>query len=130
MPIYEYRCADCRRKVSLFWRSYSEAQNGQPRCPRCGGTALRRLFSRVAVLKGGSADVADLDEPGMDDVDENDPRSIARWMRRMGDASGEDLGEEFHEVVGRLEAGQSPEQIEEALPDLGTPGGEPADALD
>jgi hypothetical protein len=32
---------------------------------------------------------------------------------------GEDLPAEFNDVVDRLEAGQSPEEIESALPDLG-----------
>ncbi|MBC7224092.1 MAG: zinc ribbon domain-containing protein [Anaerolineae bacterium] len=119
MPIYEYRCATCKRRVSIFWRSFAEAEQGQARCPRCGGTALERIFSRVAVVRGaGSADADDVDLPGLEDVDENDPRSIARWMRRMSEETGEDLGEEFHEVVDRLEAGQTPEEIEAAMPEL------------
>jgi Flp pilus assembly protein TadB len=40
-------------------------------------------------------------------------------MRHMSSEMGEDLGDEFDEVVGRLEAGESPESIEETLPDLG-----------
>jgi hypothetical protein len=32
---------------------------------------------------------------------------------------GEDMGPEFDEVIDRLESGQSPEEIEEAVPDLG-----------
>jgi Flp pilus assembly protein TadB len=52
-------------------------------------------------------------------LDEDDPKSMARWMRRMSREVGEDLGPEFDEVVGRLEAGESPEDIEAALPDLG-----------
>ncbi|MGQ9585763.1 MAG: FmdB family zinc ribbon protein [Anaerolineae bacterium] len=130
MPIYEYRCRTCQRKVSILWRSLSEAQAGQPSCPRCGGTDLQRLFSRVAVLRAGSTDVDDLDLPGLDDVDENDPRSVARWMRRMSEATGEDLGEEFNEVVDRLEAGQSPEEIESAMPELGTSGNDFPDEFD
>ncbi len=35
---------------------------------------------------------------------------------------GEDLGPEFDEVVDRLEAGESPEEIEAAMPDLGGSG--------
>jgi hypothetical protein len=45
---------------------------------------------------------------------------MARMMRKMGDELGEEMPEEFDEVVGRLEAGESPEQIEESMPDLGT----------
>jgi Flp pilus assembly protein TadB len=52
------------------------------------------------------------------DLDENDPKSIARWMRRMSRETDEELGPEFEEVVDRLEAGESPEDIEAALPDL------------
>jgi len=62
----------------------------------------------------------DLSDPtSFGDLDENDPRSIARFMRKMGDEVGEDLGPEFEEVVDRLEAGESPEDIEKAIPDLG-----------
>jgi Flp pilus assembly protein TadB len=52
-------------------------------------------------------------------LDEDDPKSIARWMRRMSRETGEDLGPEFDEVVDRLGAGESPEDIETAMPDLG-----------
>jgi len=55
----------------------------------------------------------------LDGLDEEDPKSVARWMRRMSREAGEDLGPEFDEVVDRLEAGQSPEEIEESVPDLG-----------
>lgn len=50
---------------------------------------------------------------------EEDPRALGRMMRKMGSEMGEDLPPEFDEVVDRLEAGQSPEDIESALPDLG-----------
>jgi hypothetical protein len=40
-------------------------------------------------------------------------------MRKMSREMGEELGPEFDEVVDRLEKGQSPDEIEAALPDLG-----------
>ena len=46
----------------------------------------------------------------MDDVDENDPQSVARWARRMREESGEDLGPEFDEMIGRMEAGEMPDE--------------------
>jgi len=65
------------------------------------------------------------------DLDENDPRSLGRWMRKMSAETGEDLGPEFDEVVGRLEAGESPEKIEESMPELmGEGGGDLSDGLD
>ena len=36
---------------------------------------------------------------------------------------GEDLPPEFNEVVDRLEKGQSPEEIEKSIPDLGSDAG-------
>ena len=120
MPIYEYFCRDCRRRVSVFWRSFSEVESIPPRCPRCDGENLARLVSRVAVLKSEESRLEDLaDSAVLSDLDENDPKSIARWMRRMSREVGEDLGEEFDEVLDRLEAGQSPEEIEAAMPELG-----------
>ena len=131
MPIYEYHCAACRRRVSILWRDYQAAQEGQPRCPRCRSTELRRVFSRVSVIRGaGDIGGDDFDLPSMGDLDENDPRSIARWMRQMSDSTGEDLGEEFNEAIGRLEAGQSPEEIEAAMPELSGEGTDLPDDLD
>jgi hypothetical protein len=31
--------------------------------------------------------------------DENDPQSVARWMRKMGKEMGEDLGDDVEQVV-------------------------------
>jgi hypothetical protein len=50
---------------------------------------------------------------------EDDPKALGRMMRKMGKEMGEELPAEFDNVVDRLEAGQSPEEIESALPDLG-----------
>jgi len=118
MPIYEYRCQDCRRRISLFFRSFEEIETN-PICPRCGGTRLTRLISRISVVRSEESRIDDMADPSMlSDLDENDPKSIARWMRKMGAEAGEEMPAEFGEVVDRLESGQSPEQIEEAMPDL------------
>lgn len=126
MPVYEYRCHDCRRRISIFWRTFADAQNGTPVCPHCGGTNLTRLISRVRVVRSEESRLESLaDDSFLSDFDEKDPRSLARMMRRMADEVGEDLGPEFEEVVGRLEAGESPEEIEKAMPELmGEEGGE------
>lgn len=123
MPIYEYTCHDCRRRVSLLWRSFADAESRTPVCPRCGGTNLARLISRVAVVRSEGGRLDDMSDSDADSalagLDENDPKSLARFMRKMADETGEDLGPEFEEVVGRLEAGEDPESIEESMPDLG-----------
>jgi putative FmdB family regulatory protein len=119
MPIYEYRCHDCRRRVSIFFRSFSDIED-EPACPRCGGSNLTRMISRVAVVRSEDSHLDDLADPSMlDGLDEDDPKSIARWMRKMSAETGEEMPPEFGEVIDRLESGQTPEQIEEAMPDLG-----------
>ena len=123
MPIYEYSCHDCGKRVSLLWRTYADAENRQAVCPRCGGTDLTRLISRVAVTRSEDSRLDDLADSGdMAGLDENDPKSLARFMRKMASEAGEELGPEFDEVVGRLEAGEDPESIEKTMPELGSAG--------
>ena len=125
MPIYEYRCNACRRRVTLL-RSFSD--ESLPRCPKCDSEDLVRLISRVAVLRSEESRLDSLADPSnLAGLDENDPRSIARWMRKMGDETGEDMGPEFDEMVSRLEAGESPEDIERTMEGLGEEGPEEYD---
>ncbi len=126
MPIYEYRCGNCKRRVSILFRSFSETT--APRCPNCDSTQLTRLVSRIATIKSEDARLEALSDPSsFGDVDENDPKSVARFMRKMGDQmGGEDLGPEFGEMVERMEAGESPEEIEKSMPGLGEGAGDVA----
>lgn len=120
MPIYEYRCRRCHRRVTILLRSFSDVETVKPQCTYCGHDELDRLMSRVAVVKSEDARLDALaDNMDFGDLDENDPRSIARWMKKMSAEAGEDMGDEFHEAISRMEAGQSLEEIEEAMPDLG-----------
>ena len=109
MPIYEYGCQSCRKRTSVFVRSITSTL--EPRCEHCGGRKLRRLISRVAVVRSGAGDggADDFDESMLADVDENDPRSMARFARRMRDEMGEDMGPDFDEAVEKMEAGEFPD---------------------
>jgi putative FmdB family regulatory protein len=124
MPIYEYRCLDCGRKVSIFWRSLSAVDEKKARCEHCSSRRLVRLVSRVRVVRGSSDELdssGDMDDALLDEManlDENDPRALGRFMRKMAEQSGEDLGPEFEEVVGRLEKGEDPEEIEKRMGDI------------
>ncbi len=120
MPIYEYRCQKCRRRVSIFLRSYSDLETVELKCSYCGHDDLRRLVSRVSVIKSEEARLDSMaDDPSLADVDENDPRSVARWMKKMSSEVGEEMPVEFNEAIDRMESGQSMEEIEKAMPDLG-----------
>ena len=112
MPIYEYRCNTCHRRASIFQRSIRDATAVV--CSHCGSTDLTRLISRVAVLRPEGSHLDDLaSDASLADLDESDPRSVARWARRMGREMGEDLGPEFDEMVERMEAGEMPEDLGE-----------------
>ena len=119
MPIYEYECHDCRRRVSLLIRSLSSAET--PACPRCGGASLTRLMSRFATVKSEEARLESLASDGsFGDLDENDPTSVARFMKKMGEELGDDLGDDFDAAVDEAmaegetdsEAGGSAESLE------------------
>ena len=119
MPIYEFRCRRCRKRVTVILQRFSDLETARPTCNHCGYEVLDRLVSRVAVLKSEEARMDALaDDASLGDLDESDPKSLARFMRKMSSEVGEDMGEEFHEVVDRLESGQSPEDVESAMPDL------------
>ncbi len=108
MPIYEYRCHGCRKRTSVFVRSMSIAV--EPRCEHCGSGTLSRLISRVAVARSGGGSLEDFDESMLADVDESDPRSMARFARRMRDEMGEEMGPEFDDAIEQMEAGEFPDE--------------------
>src|SRR3989337_2862949 len=49
MPIYEYRCSRCRRRSSLFVRSYAAPE--QIACQHCGNDGATRVFSTFAIVR-------------------------------------------------------------------------------
>jgi putative FmdB family regulatory protein len=119
MPVYEFRCQDCRRLMRLTF-SFAEYGKAKPVCPHCQSTRVKRRIGRIALAKSEDARMDSLmDDSALSGLDEEDPRSIGRFMRKMSHEMGEDLGDEFDEVVDRLESGESPESIEESIPDLG-----------
>jgi len=112
MPIYEYLCQDCRRRVSLLVRSI--ANPPALVCPRCGGRRLERLMSRFARVRSEEARLDALADPGaLGGLDENDPASVARWAKKMGKEMGEDLGEDFDQVVEEAMAEEAGGKTEE-----------------
>jgi putative FmdB family regulatory protein len=122
MPIYEYRCEACGRRFSVFWRNFSDVKEDKIVCKRCGSDEVGRLVSKVRVVRSEESRMEDLADPSAwGDLDENDPKSMGKFMRKMvnelGDEAG-DLGPEFEEVIDRLESGQDPEEIEKQMPDL------------
>jgi hypothetical protein len=57
-------------------------------------------MSRFATVKSEEARLDALaDSSSLGDFDENDPGSVARFMKKMGKEFGDDLGEDFDSAV-------------------------------
>ena len=104
MPIYEYRCGKCAKKFSVLTLRVSEQVAAE--CPKCGGGG-ERLMSRFAMPRSEESRLDSLSDPGnMAGLDENDPRSVSRWMRKMGQEMGDDVsGEDLDEMMSEMESG-------------------------
>jgi putative FmdB family regulatory protein len=124
MPIYEYRCADCRKKTTLVTLSVSAAVD--PVCSHCGGRSMEKLVSRVAVRKSDESRLERLADPSsLTGLDESDPKSVARWMKKMGREMGEEAGEDFDQEVDK--AMEEAERDKEAGADGAFGGGDGED---
>lgn len=124
MPIYEYKCEGCNRKVSLFFPSFSAAEArtaaGENKCPRCESTKLTRLMSRAKLIHAtpsGEETLLDPSDDLMSGLNEDDPREVARWARHMKDSMGPelDMGPEFDRAIARIEAGEDPDRVMDDL---------------
>ena len=56
MPIYEYDCSDCRRRVSVLVRTIATASDA--RCPRCGGDVRNPGLIKITHVHEGDGDTA------------------------------------------------------------------------
>ena len=106
MPIFEFECLDCHRKTTALVLSRDRADD--VRCKKCGSAKLEKLWSRVAAPKSEEARMESLADPAaMSGIDEDDPKSVARWMKKMGQEMGEDLGGDLDESIDEEMAGGS-----------------------
>ena len=104
MPIYEYQCHDCGKRnavLILNLRSSSPVS-----CTHCGGSRMERLLSRFAAPKSEDARLESLADPdNLGGLDENDPGSMARFMKKMGEEMGEDIGDDVEAMMEQAEDG-------------------------
>ncbi len=137
MPIYEYYCPENHTIYQFYAKTLAQGRT-VPKCPDNPKFQLRKIVSNFAVTKGGKSDEppppagaagdpADAAEDArmeaamsameneFSTLDENDPRAMARMMRRMSELTGERIDGEMEEVVRKLEEGADPESLEEQL---------------
>ena len=90
------------------------------RCQHCQGGDIERLWSRFATVKSEDVRLDALSDPSsMAGLDENAPKSMMRWMKRMGQEMGADLGDDFEAATDEEMAGGGAE--------AGAPTGAPPD---
>lgn len=110
MPIYEYCCSDCDHETSILFLSFSEVSENPPICPECSSKNLERILSQVSVSHNTKENSPV--QKAQKNSDLEDPKSLAKEMDRATTNSKADYGEDFREVKGRLEKGETPVSIE------------------
>ena len=92
MPIYEYRCEDCGR-ISEFLVIRTD-DKAAPQCKQCKSKKMSRVLSRVRVVRSEESRIESLADPSKwGDLDEKDPKSMAKMMKRMGKEFGDEMGD-------------------------------------
>lgn len=101
MPIYEYQCLACHGRFQKLVRGFSDPTDLM--CPRCQSQDLKRLVSQVAQLHSDQTKAEMLgDDRILAGLDENDPRSVAKWAKQLGQTIGEDAGADWNEMVDQM----------------------------
>ncbi len=98
MPIYEFRCEHCGRKNEFI--TFRVSEQVPHACRYCGQDELTRIPSRVRVRLSEETRLERLADPSrLGALDENDPKSVAKFMKAMSHEMGEDLGEDVDQMV-------------------------------
>jgi putative FmdB family regulatory protein len=104
MPLYEYVCLDCKKRSTILVLSL--ANQAPAACSHCASAQVERILSRFASQKSEEARLEALADPSnLAGLDENDPESMNRFMKTMGEEMGEDLGDDLSEAMEADEAG-------------------------
>lgn len=98
MPVYEYQCDGCRHRFTVFCK-IQDLQDHPP-CEKCRSVTTHRLVSRFKTIRSEDQIMESMADPSvLSGIDENDPRSIARWAKKMAREMGEDMGDEIEAMA-------------------------------
>ena len=113
MPIYEFLCSRCHRKISLLVRGFP-AQLA-PNCPNCDSTDLVRTISSFAYHKSTQAVWEESGEPSVNPSPNyyNDPRNIGRWAEKRFKEMSIDMPVHLQEKIQAAREGELPESLKE-----------------
>jgi len=111
MPIYEYKCRNCRRLTSVFMRSAGAPVDAK--CKACGSGELERALSAFAYHRSESTVLSDYGSEPKRLEDYKDPRQIGRWTERRFQELGVDMPEEAREMIDSARAGEFPDPVKD-----------------
>ncbi len=113
MPIYEFVCQNCRRRLSFLIRYISGPI--APKCSSCGSTNLSRIISGFAHHKSMKTVWEDSGEPTMNPGDDyyRDPRNIGRWAEKKFHDMGQEIPAQIREKIQAAREGVLPEPLKE-----------------
>ena len=88
-------------------------------------------MSRFATVKSVEARLDSLADSGsFGDLDENDPASVARFMKKMGKEFGDDMGDDFESAVDEAMSESGDDGDMDTAGGLGADPGGPSGASD
>ena len=102
MPIYEFRCNRCNRKSSHLFRGFSDAKT--PVCPNCLSQDMRRVMSTFRVHVPWYSGMNLPSSESLTDFDEDDPKSMSKWVEGMRRDLGDSFGGEVDDFVSEMES--------------------------
>jgi len=89
-----------------------------PQCKRCKSKKMTRVLSRVRVVRSEESRMESLANPSKwSGLDEKDPKSMAKWMKRMGKEMGEEMGEDVDAMLDEAMEEEMASKSEEGLKD-------------
>ena len=96
MPVFEFRCQDCKKRFSLLVGMTAEKHD--EKCPHCSSLNISKLVSRFSRLRS--------EDDKMDEISDNleimgdpdSPSKMRQMVREMGKAMDEDNADEMEEM--------------------------------
>ena len=113
MPIYEYMCSTCNKKVTVFLRTASA--EGKPLCPVCGNGSLTRIISGFAMHKSISTIYEESGTPGEAISADyyKDPRNIGRRLEKQLHDSNIEMPPEIRRSITEAREGNLPGSLKD-----------------
>jgi putative FmdB family regulatory protein len=96
MPVYEYRCGGCGRKVTLLVGVVAEKVDEA--CPVCGSRELTKLVSRFRRARSEDERIDELSERLETMGEPESAGAMRRLVREMGKAMDDDMADEMEEL--------------------------------